>query len=157
MRVSLQVSREGAEPPMLGVAVERESLASNLYVCVCMQCTRTVMYAHVHMYMNGDSCVCNMLHLTCIPPLLPTHSHSHTLTHTHAPVLSCVLLHHPKVRDLHGPLPAGHPQVVLRSPAGIAYHIGDQQLDLRLLPHVQQDTNHLDRQTDRQTDRHADV
>ena len=38
MRVSLQVSKEGAEPPMLGVAVERESLASNLYsgVCVCV-------------------------------------------------------------------------------------------------------------------------
>ena len=35
MRVSLQVSRVGAEPPMLGVAVERESLASNLYVSVC--------------------------------------------------------------------------------------------------------------------------
>ena len=30
MRVSLQVSRVGADPPMLGVAVERDSLVSNL-------------------------------------------------------------------------------------------------------------------------------
>ena len=54
-RVSLQVSRVGAEPPMLGVAVERESLASNLYVSVCT-CS-----VHVHTYKgnNGDDHVPN--------------------------------------------------------------------------------------------------
>ena len=39
MRVSLQVSRVGAEPPMLGVAVERESLASNLHTYMGMMIT----------------------------------------------------------------------------------------------------------------------
>jgi len=38
----LQVSKEGAEPPMLGVAVERESLASNLRVGCAVKCVLCV-------------------------------------------------------------------------------------------------------------------
>ena len=52
MRVSLQVSRVGAEPPMLGVAVERESLASNLHMRMCACNVHVHSCMHVHMYMG---------------------------------------------------------------------------------------------------------
>ena len=53
------------------------------------------------------------------------------------PVFSSVLLNDSKVANLHGPLTAGHPQIIFWWPASIGDYIGDKQLDLGCLLYIQ--------------------